>query len=220
PWPAIAANPRPSGDNDAMTDSSSATSSATDHRIPWPYRFLGWLMRPWVEIRREPPVGVAELVRPDLPVCYVAERYGLSTNLILEQAAAEAGLPSPLLPIRAAGQSDLLGKGRAMFALSRRQGFLFGRPRSLSHPESLARLVQQLQEHPELDVQLVPVSLFVGRAPDRNEGWFSVLFSENWSMVGRFRRLLAVLLNGRNTLVRFSPPVSLREVLAEGLPPE
>ncbi|MCB1561667.1 MAG: glycerol-3-phosphate 1-O-acyltransferase PlsB [Xanthomonadales bacterium] len=197
-----------------------ASASVPDRRISWPYRFLGWIMRPWIEIRREPTVGIDELVRPGLPVCYVAERYGLSTHLILEQATAEAGLPSPLLPIRGNGGNDLLGKGRAMFALSRRQGFGFGRPRSLSHPESLARLVQQLRDDPDLDVQLVPVSLFVGRAPDREEGWFSVLFSENWGVVGRFRRLLAILLNGRNTLVRFSPPVSLREVLAEGLTPE
>src|SRR5690606_41657731 len=102
-----------------MTESPSANTGAPKHHISWPYRFLGWLMRPWVEIRREPPVGVAELVRPDLPVCYVAERYGLSTNLILEHAAAAAGLPSPLLPLRAAGPRHLPGKGRSIFPLSR-----------------------------------------------------------------------------------------------------
>jgi glycerol-3-phosphate O-acyltransferase len=69
-------------------------------------------------------------------------------------------------------------------------------------------------------VQLVPVSIFVGRAPDRNNGWFSVLFSENWTLVGRFRRLLAILLNGRDTHVQFSAPVAVRGVVAEDLPPE
>jgi glycerol-3-phosphate O-acyltransferase len=62
----------------------------------------------------------------------------------------------------------------------------------------------------DLDVHLVPVSIFVGRAPDKQSGWFAVLFSENWALVGRFRRLLAVLLNGRSTIVRFAPPISLR----------
>jgi glycerol-3-phosphate O-acyltransferase len=47
-----------------------------------------------------------------------------------------------------------------------------------------------------------------------------VLFSENWTIVGRFRRLLAIALNGRDTLVQFAPPVSLRGVIDEGLPPE
>ncbi len=62
----------------------------------------------------------------------------------------------------------------------------------------------------DLDVHLVPVSIFVGRAPDKQSGWFAVLFSENWALVGRFRRLLGLLLNGRNTIVRFAPPISLR----------
>ena len=66
----------------------------------------------------------------------------------------------------------------------------------------------------------MPVSIFVGRAPDKNSGWFSVLFSENWTLVGRFRRLLAIALNGRDTLVRFAPPVALRSIIDEGLPPE
>ena len=68
---------------------------------------------------------------------------------------------------------------------------------------------------PERDVQIVPVSIYVGRAPSRDSGWFRVLFSENWVVVGRFRRLLALLLNGRDTVVQFSAPVSLRAALDE-----
>ena len=72
----------------------------------------------------------------------------------------------------------------------------------------------------DLDIQLVPVSIFVGRAPDRESGWFSVLFSENWVVVGRFRRLLALALNGRDTHVQFAAPVSLREIIADQAEPE
>ena len=193
-----------------------AVRTHSDSRPSWPFRLFGRLITPWIAIRRQPP-DPAALLRPELPVCYVVERYGLSNALILEQACREAGLPSPLLPM--AG-GDLLGKQRAMFALSRRQGFLFGRPRTLTHSDSLARLVRAVQEDPTRDVQIVPVSIFVGRAPDRSEGWFRVLFSENWQVVGRFRRFLSVLLNGRNTIVEFSPAVSLRELLSEQLPPE
>src|SRR3546814_19579555 len=64
-------------------------------------------------------------------------------------------------------------------------------------------------------VQLVPVSIFVGRSPDKQSGWFSVLFSENWALVGRFRRLLAILLNGRDTQVQFAAPVSVRNLVDE-----
>ena len=182
----------------------------------WLFRLLGRIIAPWLAIRREPPGPGADLVLPDLPVCYAIERYGLSNVLILEQTCREAGLPSPLVPM----PGDLAGQGRAVVALSRRQGFWFGRPRNRTHSEGLANLLAALRADPALDVQIVPVSIFVGRAPDRQSGWFRVLFAENWAMAGRFRRLLAVLLNGRNTIVRFSPPVSLRSVLQEDVKPE
>ncbi|WP_454828172.1 glycerol-3-phosphate 1-O-acyltransferase PlsB [Pseudoxanthomonas wuyuanensis] len=180
---------------------------------------LSKLADPWLGLRIEPE-SPRELT-DGRPVCYVLEDYGLSNALILDRACRDAGLPSPLMPLPVAG--DPLGRKRAYVALSRRNaGPLVpdaGSAKS-THSGSLAKLLQAHRNRPELDVQLVPVSIFVGRAPDRQSGWFSVLFSENWAIVGRFRRLLAILLNGRGTIVRFAPPVSLREAVGEGLDPE
>ena len=187
---------------------------AAKARAPVVFRWLGKLAEPWLQIRLEPADRSTLGIDSDRPLCYVVERYGLSNSLILEQACREAGLPSPLVSMVG---GDLLDKDRAMIGLSRRQGFLFRRPRSRTHSEGLARLVSAVRANDALDVQIVPVSIFVGRAPDRSEGWFRVLFAENWTLVGRFRRFLAVVLNGRNTLVQFSPPISLRQALAEDL---
>ncbi|HEY5781077.1 MAG TPA: glycerol-3-phosphate 1-O-acyltransferase PlsB [Lysobacter sp.] len=194
-------------------------------RRPWWARLLGSIMAPWVQLTIEPeaPARYAPEVG-GRPVCYVLEDYGLSNALILERACREAGLPSPLQPL----PGDPLGRKRAYVALSRRnasaltplQQLNAAPPPSKTHSGSLARLLDAHRDQPTLDVQLVPVSIFVGRAPDKSSGWFSVLFSENWTLVGRFRRLLALALNGRDTLVRFSPPVSLRSIVDEGLPPE
>ncbi|MGA9334939.1 MAG: glycerol-3-phosphate 1-O-acyltransferase PlsB [Rudaea sp.] len=173
----------------------------------WWLRALGALLEPWLRIRRE-PAQAKTTVDPALPVCYVTERYGLSDTLILEQACREAGLPEPLQSLDLGG----LRKKRAMFALSPREGWLFRR-RPRTHSQTLAQLLDTLRAQPDLNLQLVPVSIFVGRAPDRQSGWFRVLFSENWVVVGRFRRLLALLLNGRNTVVQFAAPISLRGVL-------
>ncbi len=190
----------------------------TTGRTPpsWLFRLLGRMVEPWLAVQREPPGPDPELVLPQLPVCYAIEQYGLSNVLILEQACREAGLPSPLVAMPA----NMAGQGRAVVALSRRQGFWFGRPRNRTHSEGLANLFAALQADAALDVQVVPVSIFVGRAPDRQSGWFRVLFAENWAIVGRFRRFLAVLLNGRHTIVQFSTPVSLRGMLREGMTPE
>ena len=195
----------------------SSTESTTGRTPPsWLFRLLGKVIAPWLAIRREPSGPDAGLVLPQLPVCYAIEQYGLSNVLILEQSCRDAGLPSPLVAM----PTNMAGQGRAVVALSRRLGFWFGRPRNRTHSEGLANLFAALQADPSLDVQVVPVSIFVGRAPDRQSGWFRVLFAENWAIVGRFRRFLAVLLNGRHTIVQFSTPVSLRGMLREGMTPE
>lgn len=188
---------------------STQPTKPTPHRpkASWWLRALGALLEPWLRIRREPADAKAS-IDPSLPVCYVTERYGLSDTLILEQACREAGLPEPLQPL----QLGELRKKRMMFALSPREGWLFRR-RPRTHSQTLAQLLDTLRTHPDLNLQLVPVSIFVGRAPDRQSGWFRVLFSENWVVVGRFRRLLALLLNGRHTIVQFAAPISLRGVL-------
>jgi len=43
------------------------------------------------------------------------------------------------------------------------------------------------------------------------------LFAEDWVLVGRFRKALNVLVNGRNTLVHFGEPVRLRDALEDGM---
>ena len=175
-------------------------------RAPWWFKLAGQLLQPCVRIRRE-PAEPAVLLHAGAPVCYVIERDGFSDALILQRACREAGLPSPMQP--------LLGtrRRRSVFALARREGWVFGRIRKRTSNEPLRQLVQSLEGLPDRDIQIVPVSIYVGRAPSRDSGWFRVLFSENWVMVGRFRRLLALLLNGRDTVVHFSAPVSLRQAL-------
>ncbi|MET0327130.1 MAG: glycerol-3-phosphate 1-O-acyltransferase PlsB, partial [Luteimonas sp.] len=186
-------------------------------RRPWWMGLLGRVMQPWIGLKVEPQAP--EALGDGRPVCYVLEDYGLSNALILERACREAGLPSPLQPL----PGDPLGRKRAYVALSRRNAggalaMATGQPQSKStHSESLARLLEAHRRDPALDVQVMPVSIFVGRSPDKNNGWFAVLFSENWTIVGRFRRLLAILLNGRDTLVRFAEPVDVRPLLAEDL---
>src|SRR5207342_1421059 len=177
-------------------------------RPPLWARIIEKILVPWIEIKREPTIPPFTL---DRPVCYVLENYGLSNALILDRACREAGLPSPLAPL----PGDPLGRKRAYIALSRRGGV-----KNRSHSDGLSRLLMAHRLYPDQDVQLVPVAIFVGRAPTRQSGWFSVLFSESGALVGRFRRLIAVLLNGRDTVVQFSPSVRVWEILGEDLPHE
>ena len=216
PDDAHAAPPAPPAAIVPGTPSRAVPARPAGRRPLWA-RLLGKLVEPWLGLKIEPEqAGEYDDGRP---VVYVLEDYGLSNALILDKACRDAGLPSPLVPLA----GDLLGRKRAYVALSRRSSnnALIPEQRGAkTHSDSLAKLLQAHRANPGLDVHLVPVSIFVGRAPDKQSGWFAVLFSENWALVGRFRRLLAILLNGRDTIVRFAPPVSLRGTVDEGLEPE
>lgn len=181
-------------------------------RAPFMWRIMGALLRPWLKIRTEPPQPEQRLGTGNAPVVYLLERYGISNALILEETCRAHGLPPPLMPM----PGGYLRKRRSLLALSRRKGVIFQRPRNRTHSEGLAQLVSAVRLNSNLDVRVVPVSIFVGRAPARESGWFRVLFSENWNIVGRFRRFLSVILNGRDTIVHFSETISLREVVSEG----
>ncbi len=165
---------------------------------------LKWLVRERV-LPQEPPFD------PARPLCYVLENDALSSQLILQKVCRAQGLPLPFEPLAAVPGERL----RRVVSLARLRGWLVRRTDWRTHLEDLALLVRATEQSEEADIQLVPVSIFLGRARDKEAGWFKVLFSENWPVAGRFRRLISVLLHGRNTMVRFSRPISLREALTE-----
>jgi glycerol-3-phosphate O-acyltransferase len=171
---------------------------------------LGWAMRKLV---REQVLPADLKIDPDKPVCYVLESNALSNVLIVQQACEAAGQPLPLERLAVAD----LEQRRSILALQSLKGVLVRRPDLRDHLQYLAALVRVIERNSELDIQLVPVSVFVGRAPDKNSGLFKILFSEDWEIASRTRRLISLLLHGSNTLVQFSKPVSLREALNEEL---
>jgi glycerol-3-phosphate O-acyltransferase len=196
---------------DTMPNPAYPASPKSAIKPPLWLRFISRLLRPWIEISREPDVPPFQV---DRPICYVLESYGITNLLILERACREAGLPSPLASL----PGNPLGRKKSYFALSRRGGGRgIGSSKNKRHSDGLSRLIMAHRLYPEQDVQLVPVSIFVGRAPNKESGWFSVLFSENWALVGRFRRFVAILLNGRDTMVRFSPSYRVRELLVDDI---
>ncbi|MEM9530188.1 MAG: glycerol-3-phosphate 1-O-acyltransferase PlsB [Pseudomonadota bacterium] len=151
---------------------------------------------------------------PERPVCYVIESDALSNLLILQKACRELELPLPLDPLDLESDDP---SDRRVISLQTLKGLVFRRPDWRPHLQEINALARMLEKNPELDLQLIPVSIFLGRRPDKETGFFRVVFSENWNVAGRLRRLLALLLHGRNTLLQFSRPIDLREALDENL---
>ncbi|NWN92570.1 glycerol-3-phosphate 1-O-acyltransferase PlsB [Marinobacter adhaerens] len=147
---------------------------------------------------------------PDTPVCYVLQYSSLSNRLVLEQEVIRAQLPgaSTSLPVKN-------GPSHSFFFLYRRVGKSL-RIRQTPRPTPEYRmLVRYGLEHPEKDVQIVPVSLFWGRSPDKEKSLVKLLLSDTWSVAGRLQKLLIILVHGRNTYVQFNTPLSLKQVIDE-----
>jgi glycerol-3-phosphate O-acyltransferase len=127
---------------------------------------------------------------------------------VLQNACVALKLPRPgkrLVP-----QSREL---RSFFYLTQPLGFwderLDRRP-----PASLVQLVRTLGVHPDIDVDLVPVAVYWGRAPQKEGSFFRLLLAEDWALTSRIRKFFQVLFNGRNTLIEMAEPVSLRSLLS------
>jgi glycerol-3-phosphate O-acyltransferase len=192
------------------TAATPVVSSRSGLRDLW-YRFVRACARPFLRVKSVTPDPNRLPFDPSKPVLYLIENHGLSNLLILDRACEEAGWPRPIerLPLKLAR-----GRQRACFSLHKRSGMWLGKSRLSDRSERLKDLLTLLNLERGSEVQLVPVSIFLGRAPDRTSGWFKVLFSENWVAVGRLRRFLGVLFNGRGAMVRVSEPVDLKQSLA------
>ncbi len=146
---------------------------------------------------------------PDKPVCYVLQHSSLSARLVLEQECLKAGLPSSQAPLCLPGET----LRRSFFFLYRRQGHWFRRRQSPILTPRLRQLASQIQLQPELDVQIVPVSLFWGRSPDKEKSLLKLLLSDNWAVSGRLQKFLIILIHGRKTFVQFNQPISIRQLV-------
>jgi glycerol-3-phosphate O-acyltransferase len=167
----------------------------------------------WVRVTIKPDEAIAAVAARPRPVCYVLEHESQTDFAVLNSVCAEHNLPRPARRL-------MMGEKRAeraYFELMRRPSYLRRRRNAGRAPRYLIQLVAAAAAYPQFDVDLVPVAIFWGRAPHKEISWWRLPFTEDWILVGRFRKLLSVLFTGRNTLVYFGEPIRLREYLDEGL---
>jgi len=167
-----------------------------------------WLRKPmlWlVAYRVAPEQVVARLnLDPHRPVCFVLPERSWSDLFVLDRVCHDLGLPRP----------HRTGNDLPTLA---RPGFLYLSVLLESRLESrrgrrasdIDVLLQRAAANPVFDVQLVPVSIFWGREPDKETSLFKLLFSDAPG-AGALRKLFIIFFNGRNVLVSFGLPLAFR----------
>ena len=62
-------------------------------------------------------------------------------------------------------------------------------------------------------ITLQPVSVYWGRAPERERSLWKILFADTWAVTGVIGKLLTIIVNGRETRLHFGQPIALAELL-------
>jgi len=173
------------------------------------YWLAGKVFSIWARPDIQPDAPTELITSPDAKVCYILENGGLSDILALERAAAEHGMPSPTEAFEFCG----LREYRRFVILRQMKGFWFRHPRTTGS-QRLKRLVEAANDGDE-ELLLIPVAIYWGRSPEKERSLVKLLFTENWDVIGRTRKLFATILHGRNTLLRFSHALPLKSITAD-----
>ena len=140
------------------------------------------------------------------PVVYVLPYTSETDFVIFRKNCLSVGLPDPL------EQNEINGRVLPRFVFLD-EGRRFFKSKG-AKKETITIFNNYLELHrtlPELDVQLIPVSVLWGRAPGREDK----AGLPNLRLLNGLRKTIAALWFGRDTFVRFSQAVSLRYMTRE-----
>lgn len=153
-------------------------------------------------------------IDPDKPIVYALWGPSRAEQLLIDREVEAFGWPSP-------HEDKLSGRtpGSPFFHLYKRTG-IFRRKGSPSVAKSLVAQAEWLTEDEQRDIQVVPVRVFWGRAPDKEGSFLRIWLQNSGTLGGRLVTLMAILLNGRNTFMHFSKPMSLRDLHEADKTPE
>jgi len=166
----------------------------------------------WVRVTLKPDDAAETIAASSRPVCYVLDHESSADLAVLNSVCAKHNLPRPQRRLLIGGRRA----DRAYFELLPRPGW-FSKGNTARAPRYLSQLVDAAAANPDFDVDLVPVAVLWGRSPQKEVSWWRLWFAEDWVIVGRFRKLLNIIFNGRNTLVSFGEPVGLREIMQDAI---
>jgi len=179
------------------------------HDSLW-FKSLSWIQKKLVHTVVVPHDPFTDLnLDPSKPLVYVMKTESISDIVALSCITAELGLPSPY--------SDLLVEGEQIprvVCLEGAKPLMGERISNIVFLDSFMKLLKMHKQAPELDIQLVPVSLYWGRTPGKEDDTMKAAVLERQNPTW-LRKCLMILFLGRHNFVQFSNSVSLRYMADE-----
>ncbi|VAW46824.1 Glycerol-3-phosphate acyltransferase, partial [hydrothermal vent metagenome] len=143
----------------------------------------------------------------EMPFVYVLSSESTVSRSILWEEIKRGNLPQPF---KLDAQFNL---NKSILASEKTVGFWNQKIEYKEFENQLSDVIKQIQADPNKQLQLIPIAVFLGRAPDRDHGLFKVIFSEKWGITGRFRKFISFIIHGKHTLVRLSQPIVVNQAL-------
>jgi len=164
---------------------------------------LKWPLKALVKYKVVPSSPTEALALPtEKPLFYITKIASASDLATLRRVCAQAQLPDPTDEVQLGG----IRLPRTLFL--EQPNVLWGERRDGSALIDGQKLLQTHVDNPDLQAQLIPVSVCWGRAPGKENSVKAVVGEKpapSW-----LSKLMIVFISGRHTLVQFSPPVDLR----------
>ncbi|WP_395338754.1 glycerol-3-phosphate 1-O-acyltransferase PlsB [Ningiella sp. W23] len=164
---------------------------------------IGWL----ISVKSVPADIEKELgIDKNRPILYLLPTESFADQLALHKSTQALGLPSPYDGIEIEGKER-----KRRYFLTRPQSLFTRRIAKTSIEDVFTEYFHIHREHPELDLQILPVFISWGRSAGKEKSGFAQLLaskaSPNW-----LRKLMIVLFFGRDNFVSYSPAVSTKQM--------
>ena len=143
---------------------------------------------------------------------YVLGHPSLTDLIALDLVARRVGAAGPMEALAGDGISE----AHRFFFLNR--GGFRRRP-TREHSKRMRRIEHWLLNHPGAEATLIPVSVFWGRAGNKDRSLLRSLFSDDWSVTSRFRRFMSLFFNRTDILVQFATPIPWHNIIDPGMDP-
>lgn len=172
------------------------------------YFLLSWPLRLLVRCKIVPDSIEALETEDNKNVFYIVRHQSASDLLALQLACKKLNMPDPLSNVEINGQTMnrciCLDKPSSIFPWVKK-------PKTNAIEQGLA-LLEHHKKDPEEDAKLIPVNILWGRKPTKEKPDMGDVLADQASP-NFLRKFWIVLFLGRDTLARFSPAVSFREMV-------
>jgi len=146
-------------------------------------------------------------------IVYVLPSRSFTDLFAVEQKSKVMGLPIPMAPKKRPNATDGSKKQNGDFLFLRRPKRLFNSSlKYKSQYKKLRALLEEQQNNPDRNIQLVPTTVLWGMHPGKENSLLKLMFADTANATW-LRKLFILLIQGRQGLVQYSSPIALKDML-------